>query len=411
MRIFKSTIVFSFLTLFFSSCQNKNANPVSPGADFVSAPLFLKQFGGPGSGNGQFGQIGALTLDESGNINVCDVTNNRIEKFDPNGNFLAQWGGPVTSAGAGQFNHPTAVASFSGSIYVTDSGNNRIESFDDSEDFGRSWGSTGSGVSQLNNPQGLALDSNRNIYVADTGNNRIEVFYASASAAPLTWGSAGNAPGSFESPTGIALDSSNNVYVADTLNNRVEKFTATGTFLKQWGSYGSSEGQFRSPESLTFDSAGNLYVADAGNARIQEFDTSGDLISNWGGQGDNLGQFQVPISLALTQSPYFFYIADFGTNYVKKYGPPATYSIFPNPVLPGDELTISFNSTSYIGFLIQITDFNNNIVFNDQGQAVAGDNAIQWNMTSGGSRVPAGAYLFSLTLGHSSVNEKISVAN
>jgi tripartite motif-containing protein 71 len=407
-QIFFFILPISFLIL---SCQNKNVNPLSPGTDFVSAPIFLKQWGATGPSNGQFGQVGDLTLDSSGNVYTCDVTNNRVEKFDSNGNYLAQWGGPVTSAGAGQFNNPAAVASFATSLYVADSGNNRIESFDDNGDYGRSWGGGGSGVSQLSNPQALALDTNSNIYVADTGNNRIEVFYSAASIPPLIWGSAGTGPASFESPKGIALDSSKNVYVADTLNNRIQKFSPTGTFLKQWGSYGTSLGQFRSPEGIAFDSLGNLYVSDAGNARIQEFDTSGDFLSSWGGQGDNLGQFQVPISLAITQPPYFFYIADFGTNYVKKYGTPVTYSIFPNPVLPGEDLTISFNSASYIGFLIQIVDFNNNVVFSDQGQAVAGNNAIQWDTTSGGSRVPAGVYLLSLTLGHSSVNEKISVAN
>ncbi len=343
---------------------------------------------------------------------VMLLTNRASQKnFDSNGNELAQWGGPIASAGTGQFNQPTAIVGFENGIYVVDSGNNRVESFDDNGNFGKLWGNGGSGVSQLNNPQGLAIDTNKNIYVVDTGNNRIEVFYTSVSTTPLTWGGAGSAPGNFESPVGIALDSSNDVYIADTLNNRIQKFTATGTFLKTWGSYGTNQGQFRSPEGLTFDSLGNLYVADAGNARIQEFDSSGNFISLWGGQGNNLGQFQIPIDLAISQPPYFFFIADFGTNYVKKYGPQATYSIFPNPVLPGGDLTISFNSASYIGFLIQIVDLNNNVVFTDQGQAVAGDNAIQWDMTSGGSRVPAGVYLLSLTLGHSSVSEKISVAN
>src|SRR5580658_761828 len=100
----KQKLEFAILLLFLSlSCQSKNANPLSPGADFVSAPIFLKQWGGTGPSNSQFGQVGDLTLDASANVYVCDITNNRLEKFDSNGNYLAQWGGPVTSAGAGQF--------------------------------------------------------------------------------------------------------------------------------------------------------------------------------------------------------------------------------------------------------------------------------------------------------------------
>jgi hypothetical protein len=38
------------------------------------------------------------------------------------------------------------------------------------------WGSTGSGLGQLNSPQGIAVDFSGNVYVADTGNNRVQKF-------------------------------------------------------------------------------------------------------------------------------------------------------------------------------------------------------------------------------------------
>jgi DNA-binding beta-propeller fold protein YncE len=390
------------------SCQSKTANPTAPAGDFTSLPLFLNQWCGNGAGNGQFSQLEGITSDSVGNIYACDAGNSRIEKFDPTGKLLSQWGSPGSIVGA--FNNPTGIAVTGNDVYITDSGNNRVQEFDTSGNYITGWGSTGAGVSLFNNPQGIAVDQYSDVYVVDQGNDRIQKFFAGG-AAPLTWGSAGSGPASFNSPTGIALDNSGNVYVTDTLNNRVQRFTPTGTYQNTWGAYGTNPAQFRSPEGITFDASGNIYVADSANGRIQKFDASFNYLSQWGGLGSNIGQFQVPFSIAITSSPTYFYIADIGTNCVKRFGPPAEYSIFPNPVMPGENLTISFNSAYYIGYLIQITDMNGTVVFNDLGQAVAGNNAVQWNVMSGGTRVQTGVYLLDFTLGHTQVSEKISVVN
>ena len=54
--------------------------------------------------------------------------NNRVEKFDSNGNYLTQWGG--LGSGNGQFIGPFGIAVDSGNnVYVADLNNNRIEKF------------------------------------------------------------------------------------------------------------------------------------------------------------------------------------------------------------------------------------------------------------------------------------------
>jgi len=59
---------------------------------------------------------------------VADSSNNRIQKFDATGTFIAAWG--VSGTGNGQFAGPTAVATdVSGNVYVTDQGNDRIQKF------------------------------------------------------------------------------------------------------------------------------------------------------------------------------------------------------------------------------------------------------------------------------------------
>jgi hypothetical protein len=41
----------------------------------------LGAIGGPGTGNGQFGEAHALTLDRDDHAYVADVVNRRIQKF------------------------------------------------------------------------------------------------------------------------------------------------------------------------------------------------------------------------------------------------------------------------------------------------------------------------------------------
>jgi DNA-binding beta-propeller fold protein YncE len=67
-------------------------------------------------------------LDGSGNIYVVDSENNRIQEFSPYMIYLGQWGGLGT--GNGQLYDPsTVVVDGSGNVYVADYGNLTIEKF------------------------------------------------------------------------------------------------------------------------------------------------------------------------------------------------------------------------------------------------------------------------------------------
>ena len=78
------------------------------------------------------------------------------------------------------FSNPSGVAvDSSGNVYVADTGNNRIQKFDSSGGFIAKWGSSGSGDGQFSYPSGVAVDSSGNVYVADTSNQRIQKFNSS----------------------------------------------------------------------------------------------------------------------------------------------------------------------------------------------------------------------------------------
>jgi tripartite motif-containing protein 71 len=60
---------------------------------------------------------------------VTDAFNHRIQAFDPRGTYLGQWGGE--GSGAGQFIHPLGVAATPDgrAVYVAGTDNDRIQVF------------------------------------------------------------------------------------------------------------------------------------------------------------------------------------------------------------------------------------------------------------------------------------------
>jgi len=60
--------------------------------------------GNRGFGDGQFADPWGVAVDIGGNVYVADRLNNRIQKFNSSGVFLAKWGS--RGSDDGQFEHP-----------------------------------------------------------------------------------------------------------------------------------------------------------------------------------------------------------------------------------------------------------------------------------------------------------------
>jgi hypothetical protein len=78
-------------------------------ASNVHAQVFSFRWGSLGSGDGQFNKPIGIAIDSSGNLYVSGLNNNRIQKFDGDGNFLTKWGssGQQTDSSVG----PTELSS------------------------------------------------------------------------------------------------------------------------------------------------------------------------------------------------------------------------------------------------------------------------------------------------------------
>ncbi len=175
--------------------------------------------------------------------------------------------------------------------------------------FDAMWGSKGSGLNQLNDPEGIAIGPDGDIFIADTGNNRILVW--NSYGEPVTsYGAFGSRadwrnPPQFNHPAGVFVYPDRKVYVSDSLNSRIVVMDEKGLVVSSWGSQGVSAGQFNLPRTLGEDHYGDIWVLDTGNSRVQIFSKLGLFNSTWGSFGtdatDNTmtAVFNLPLGFAL----------------------------------------------------------------------------------------------------------------
>jgi sugar lactone lactonase YvrE/flagellar hook assembly protein FlgD len=231
------------------------------------------------------------------------------------------------------FERPQGMAAdIYGNIYVADTYNNRIQKFNSNGELITKWGTRGTDNGEFGYAYGIAVDKNGYVYVADTvpayllgdeayaegrGDCRIQKFDSNGKFIKK-WGSYGSGAGQFKRIEGIAVDKDCNVYVTDVYNANVQKFDSNGKLLMQFGSQGTGNGQFAWPSGLAVDQDGVIFVADSHNHRIQKFDAKGKYLGKWGGNGYNgNGKFDRPYSVALYGG--YVYIGDQETGRVQKF--------------------------------------------------------------------------------------------
>lgn len=272
----------------------------------------------PKSGWHFYMHLSSVAVAADGSIYAVDSINDVVLKYSNEGSFIAEWGG--AGSGDGQFLVPTGITvSSDGYIYVLDSGNNRIEKFDSNGNFIMKWGDYGSGESQFDRPFGVAVSMDGYVYVSDKNNNRIQKFDSNGVFVAM-WVIYGTGDGEFTSPSGIAIGSDGSVYVADTYNNRIQRFDGNGNFINKWGSFGNGNSQFNNPHGIEVSADGYVYVADTENNRIQKFDTDGNFITKWGVAGRFDGAMLSPMDVAVDLNG-FIYLADTENERIQKFEP------------------------------------------------------------------------------------------
>jgi len=186
-----------------------------------------------GNGDGEFQFVTDAAQDADGNYYVAQYGEyDRIQKFTPDHRFLLTWG--EHGHDLGQFLRPQKmVIDKSGFVWVTDACNHRIQVFDVRNGAAKtvkSWGEQGHEPGRLNFPYDILLDDaalagrgDGHVYLCEFGNHRVQKFTTEGEFVG-SFGHNGRREGELDQPWGIARDSQNRMYVLDTYNHRVQRF-------------------------------------------------------------------------------------------------------------------------------------------------------------------------------------------
>jgi hypothetical protein len=182
----------------------------------------------PGSGihGDSFNRPSDVTWDRAGNIYVADGygPNNRIAKFNKDGDYLKTWG--QTGSAQGQFNGIRGLASdAAGNLYAADAGNHRIQVFDADGTFK-------SQVTDIGTPQAICVSGGATQYLYSSNSNdpesmdHGEIYKLRLNGQVVgKFGRAGKLPREFGIVNAIDCRTENDLWLGEIWNWRAQKVT------------------------------------------------------------------------------------------------------------------------------------------------------------------------------------------
>jgi DNA-binding beta-propeller fold protein YncE/peptidoglycan/xylan/chitin deacetylase (PgdA/CDA1 family) len=295
------------------------SDPNDPGSipppDVLVTFTYVNRFGrSPSRAPGQMYYPSGVAVDSStGDVFIMDTSNQRLQRFDQDGNYITMWStGP---------DYGIAVHSATHAVYVCYGVSDEIRKFDPDGNLLLSWGSQGGGPGQFLNPRDVAVNpQNGNIFVLDEGNLRVQEFTADG-VFVSEWPSHTSA-----TVKGISVSPNGNyVYVADTNAALIHKFSINGQLLASWGGEGTELGQLRWPRDVCAGGDGYVYVADSDNDRLQKFDSDGTPLGEIKGpHNEEMGTFH-PRSVAVNLATGEFYATPAYAHRVDRFGSDDSY--------------------------------------------------------------------------------------
>jgi gliding motility-associated-like protein len=339
----------------------------------------------------------AVAIDDTGNIYVADMNNNRIRKVNTNGiisefagNGVAGYGGDGGPATAAELKSPTdVIIDHSGNIYIADMMNERVRVINTNGIISTFAGTglpgyNGDGIpatsAELYHPYFVALDDSGNIFISDQTNNRVRkvnlkgiILTVVGNGVAGQSGDGGPATiAEINEPLGLAVDRYYNLYVVDEVDEQIRKvntngiisvFAGNGTTGFAGDGGPATAAEFFDVWSITADRSGNFYVSDFANERIRKIDKNDTIttiagcgINGFGGDGGpaTAAKFDDPGPVSLDDSGNI-YIPDVGNNRIRELRMICTTTIPVSisgitSIYIGDSavLTVSSPSTSYI---------------------------------------------------------------
>ncbi|MEE2848194.1 MAG: hypothetical protein VX956_17145 [Gemmatimonadota bacterium] len=226
-------------------------------------------------------QIKMSPYDQEKHVWIIDDQLHVIYKFTYEGELVRTHGElGVPGRGPNNFARPTDIAWLPDGTYFISDGydGKRIAKFDPDGNFLMDWGQApedpqNPGPSEFNNPHSIAISADRRLFVIDRGHARMQVFDENGvflDMWPLTsphW--LGN-QGTLMANHMVTTDG--HIWVGDAPTNRILKFDLEGNFLYSWGAPGTPAGRIACSHGITTDQDGNLFLADCFMGRVQKFE-------------------------------------------------------------------------------------------------------------------------------------------
>jgi DNA-binding beta-propeller fold protein YncE len=243
-----------------------------------------------------------VAIDAAGDRFVTDTYNQRILKYDAQGNFVTQWGSRGRDDYAFNYARLIAVSPPDQSVVVADTDNHSIKKFTNDGVFECRAGGLGSAGQLMRNPHGVDVAADGTIFVTDSRNGLLKAFDPNCRFLFASTYAKGTSPqsGQLNFPRGIAVDpADDSVWVADSSQDVVKHYAVnigagTFTWLGTLGSKGTAANQWHDPFDV--EVAGDrLIVADTGSNMLKVWNTqTGQFVEAYGGGGTALGKFQQP---------------------------------------------------------------------------------------------------------------------
>ncbi len=250
-----------------------------PAAAAPVVPTFAHmtmEFGAEGIGAGQFKDSRAIAVDGDGHIYVGEYSDGRIQVFDAQGKFLAEW-----SLGHGKY-LSNLSADHHGNVFVL--ANSHIYRYE---------GATGNPLGELENTlednvlnySDAFAALNGDVYAIDLNSDIVDIGPDGKIKATIN---AKDKVGEDVDFQRIAVLPTGEIYTLDRMRG-VFKFSADGRYINRFGGgeepdpMNRSPDHLSSPNNLAIDGHGRIYVSDNGPA-IHVFNGDGRYVDSFGGQ-------------------------------------------------------------------------------------------------------------------------------
>ena len=221
---------------------------------------------------------------KTGNIYIADLSNNRVQVFTCNGDYLFIFNEKM--------NKPLGICITHNRVLVTQYNGHCITMYELEGKLIKSVGSKGSGEAQFNIPFGLAVsDRTNNVYVCDCSNNRIQIFTEDLKFHSML------GIGVFDQPRDIKV-TRDRVLVLDCSDPCMFVFNSNHVLTNRLITRGDGK-QTNNPYSFDIDREYNIIMSDYSNHCVYVFNQKGEEIHRIGKNGQGIGEFMNPYGIVL----------------------------------------------------------------------------------------------------------------